>query len=181
MAFAPTSKSRLRTTALVVLGALLASLTGCYNTYQVPADEFRKLQSATALREDNRLAKLAEDGKITPDEMTKLQTRGEKDTVTVTSDRNELVGVNTDTKLFVRSSGGRRYQITPFNFSMVSSQLVASDRDTLLPLAELAGFEVDHLSTPKTVGAISVAVLGATGLIVALFLVSGEKTATGGQ
>jgi hypothetical protein len=162
---------KMRAAAWTVLVALLGSLTGCYNTYQVAPDEFRKLQSRTALREDSRLA-----DKITPEELTALTSLGEQDTVTVNSTENEKVGVNRDTKLFVRSQGGRRYEVTPFNFSMVSSQLVASDRDTLVPLSDLASFEIDHLSTPKTVAMISLAVVGAASVIAVIFAVSGSKS-----
>ncbi|MBT8493155.1 MAG: PilZ domain-containing protein, partial [Deltaproteobacteria bacterium] len=43
--------------------------------------------------------------------------------------------------VYVRSVGGRRYPITAFNFKMTRSQLVASDRDTLLALGELESYE----------------------------------------
>jgi len=45
--------------------------------------------------------------------------------------------VERDTRLAVRSEGGRKYPVTPFNFSVTQTQLVASDRDTLLALDEL--------------------------------------------
>jgi hypothetical protein len=71
--------SLLRSSAYVVLVALLASLSGCYNTYRVAPDEFRKLQSATAVGEDAKLQ-----AKISAEELTKLQTRGENEPVAVT-------------------------------------------------------------------------------------------------
>lgn len=162
----------LRPTAILALAALVsASLSGCYNTYRVPADEFRKLQSAGAVIEDQKLASV-----ISPEEVSALEKRGENDLVTVTDDKNEKVGVNRDTRLFVRSEGGRRYQVTAFNFSMASSQLVASDRDYLLPLSEVKSFEVDHLSTGKTVVLVSAGVIVATGLIVGIIVASGKAS-----
>ncbi len=162
----------LRPTALLALLTLLAaSLTGCYNTYRVPADEFRKLQSAGAVIEDQKLASV-----ISPEEISALEKRGENDLVTVVDDKTEKVGVNRDTRLFVRSEGGRRYQVTAFNFSMASSQLVASDRDYLLPLSEVKSFEVDHLSTGKTVVLIGAGALVAAGLIVGIIVASGSKS-----
>lgn len=161
----------LRFNASAVLVALLASLGGCYNTYNVAPDEFRKLQSSTAVGEDGKLQ-----GKLTPQELEVLQTRSENTPVTVKSARGEPVVVTRDTKLFARSEGGRRYQITPFNFSMASSQLVASDRDTLVPLNDLKSYEVDLFSTGKTVGIISAGVVGAVGVIVAIVLSSGKKS-----
>ena len=162
----------LRPTALMALLTLAAAtLSGCYNTYRVPADEFRKLQAAGAVIEDQKLAAV-----ISPEEVSALEKRGENDLVSVTDDKNEKVGVNRDTRLFVRSEGGRRYQVTAFNFSMASSQLVASDRDYLLPLSDVKSFEVDHLSTGKTVAMVSAGVILATGLIVGIVVASGKAS-----
>lgn len=167
------SNSFLRTTAFATLTPLALALGGCYNTYQVPTDEFRKLQSVTALSEDGQLQEKYKDNQ---DEFAKLMNRGENDVVVVQSVKNDKVGVGRDTRLYVRSEGGRRYLLTPFNFSMVSSQLVASDRDTLLPLASLKSFEVDLLSTGKTVVMVGVGVLGAAGFITAIILSAGNKS-----
>lgn len=161
-----------RPTAVLALFALLAaSVSGCYNTYQVPADEFRQLQSAGALIEDQKAA-----ASLSPERIAELEKRGENDTVTVTDDKSEKVGVNRDTRLFVRSEGGRRYQVTAFNFSMASSQLVASDRDYLLPLSEVKSFEVDHFSTGKTIAIVATGALIATGLIVGIVVASGKSS-----
>ena len=161
----------LRCNASVVLVALLASLSGCYNTYNVAPDEFRKLQSSTAVGEDSKLQ-----GKMTPQELEVPQNRSENAPVTVTSLKGQPVAVTRDTKLFVRSEGGRRYEITPFNFSMASSQLVASDRDTLVPLNDLKDYQVDLFSTGKTIGIVSAGVIGAVGLIVAIVITAGKKS-----
>jgi hypothetical protein len=157
----------MRTTALCLIVPFCLAATGCYNTYMVPQDEFRKLQSRAAVREDPKLP---------PELIDKLQNLSENDTVSVTSVENELVGVNRDTRIFVRSAGGRRYPVTPFNFSVVTSQLVASDRDTLLPLSELKAYEVDHLSTGKTAALIAVGAIGAAVLIA--FIVQTAGTAS---
>ncbi len=162
----------LRPTAfLAMLTLVAATLSGCYNTYRVPSDEFRQLQSAGALIEDQKAASV-----LSPEKIAELEKRGENDLVTVTDDKNEKVGVNRDTRLFVRSEGGRRYQVTAFNFSMASSQLVASDRDYLLPLSDVKSFEIDHLSTGKTVAMVSAGVILATGLIVGIIVLSGKST-----
>jgi len=163
----------MRLTAWTVLTTLAVSVTGCYNTYRIPSDEYRKLQSRTALSEDAHLK-----DKITKEELEALEKLGETDSVGVTSEKSERVMVNRDTRLFVRSQGGRRYPITPFNFSMMSSQLVASDRDTLMPLSEIKSFEVDHLSGVKTGGLLVVGVAAVAAVIVVIFKVSGEKTNT---
>ena len=64
-----------------VVYLFMASL-GCYNTYQVPKAEFERLQQAD-----------------TSDK-----------SVVVRSDAGEGVEVTKDTRIFVRSNGGRRYQ-----------------------------------------------------------------------
>jgi len=161
----------LRATALLCIGILLQSLTGCYNSFRVPSDEFRKLQSAQAVAEDGKL-----EGKITGEERTKLVARAENESVFVKSEKEETVRVARETKLFVRSEGGRRYQVTPFNFSMVSSQLVASDRDYLLPLNEIQSFEIDHMSTGKTIFLTSLGVIGGVAAIVVIIATAGVKS-----
>lgn len=135
----------LRFAALGVIFAFFAATaSGCFNTYRVSPDEFRKLQTSEQVPR------------------------------TIKSKGNTDVVVEETTNVYVRSEGGRRYPITPFNFKMTGSQLVASDRDTLLSLGEIAEYEVDHLSTPLTVGIISAAVVLAGGLI-AFTLVTAEE------
>lgn len=160
-------------TTATTLAAFSVAASGCYNTYQVPQDDFRRLQSVTAINEDGKLQDRYKD---TPEELTKLQSRGENDAVVVASVKNEKVGVGRDTRIYVRTDGGRRYQLTPFNFSMSSSQLVASDRDTLLPLANLKAYEVDLLSTGKTASVIAAGVLGAGAFIAVIIATSGSKS-----
>ena len=127
--------------------ALLVTFTtvGCYNTYYLKQDTFAGLQKA--------------------------ETRS----MSVTDSAGEAVQVSDDTKLFARSTGGRRYQITPFNFKMTKSQLVASDRDYILMLDEVDSYEVDKLSTWKTVGLISLGVAAVGGLITAMAIMYGSK------
>ncbi len=158
--------------AIVAMTALLSGLTGCYNTYQVPSVEFRKLQSPQALSQDRRLAEALTD----KEERKKLVTRSANDPVTVKTVKSKQVAVTRQTKIFVRSQGGRRYQITPFNFAMYSSQLVASDRDTLIPLASLKNYEVDLLSNGKTAGMIGAGLAVAVGFIVTIVVTADKKS-----
>lgn len=121
---------------------------GCYNTYVVAPEEFAKLQ-------------------VKPDsaEETSIKAVDGMDVV-----------VQDGTRAYVRSKGGRRYPVTPFNFKMTSSQLVASDRDTLLMLDGVDSYEVDHLSTWKTVTLASVGAAAAAGVIFAIIFTAGQKT-----
>ncbi len=161
----------MRTAASIAIFAVLMPLCGCYNTYRVPATQFRKLQSKQAIGGDRQMADT-----LKTEEMQKLMTRAAADSVTIKTEHENLLAVTRFTKLFVRSSGGRRYQVTPFNFSMNSSQLVASDRDTLMPIAELKAYEVDLLSNGKTIGAIVAGLAVAGAFIAAIVQTSGEKT-----
>ncbi len=156
--------------ALVGVFACLAA-GGCYNTYVVPTLEFRRLQSPEALMSDRILQ-----DKIDKEEVKKLIDRPTKQAVTVKTSDGKQVAVVTETKIFVRSTGGRRYRVTPFNFRIAGTQLVASDRDTLMPLANIKANEVDLLSTGKTAGIIAVGVGAVAGVIAAIVASSGNKT-----
>jgi len=108
----------------VVASLLVVSLLslGCYNTYLIPRSELATLQEVP-----------------------------ESGQATVSDAKGQQITVKDDTRLYVRSTGGKRYPITPFNFRLSESQLVASDRDYILDvngLRETA--EVDQLSKWKT-------------------------------
>lgn len=130
---------------------LLFLSAACYNTYYISRDQLKLLQAAD-----------------------------EGDRTVVRTEAGEDVAVDRDTRLAVRSLGGRKYPITPYNFKITGSQLVASDRDTLLALSELREEgEVQHLSTWKTVGLISLGVAAIAGLITGIVLSGGEKSLGG--
>jgi hypothetical protein len=123
-------------------------LLGCNNTYIVDRSEFKKLERK-------------------PDDSS---------VVTINDLAGTPVAVEDSTKLYVRSLGGRRYPVTAFNFNLTQSQLVASDRDTLLMLDGLKSFEIDHVSTWKTIGLVGGISAALAGTILAIVLTSGTKT-----
>jgi hypothetical protein len=123
-------------------------LLGCNNTYIVDRSEFKKLERKP---DDSAL-------------------------VTISDLAGTPVAVEDSTKLYVRSLGGRRYPVTAFNFNLTESQLVASDRDTLLMLDGLKTFEIDHVSTWKTIGLVGGISAALAGTILAIVLTSGTKT-----
>lgn len=133
---------------VTALSFFALSSVGCYNTYTVDKSEFAKLQ------------RLPEG----------------KTTVAIKDSKSKGVVVAETTGIYARSNGGRRYPVTAFNFKMTSSQLVASDRDTLLALDEIKSFEVDHLSTWKTVGMITLGATAAAGVIVSILVTAGTKS-----
>lgn len=136
----------------IALTVVLSFLSlGCYNTYVIPRSELSKLQSS------------------------------ETNSMTVKDKAGNNVVVKDDTRLFVRSAkGGKRYPITPFNFKMTESQLVASDRDYILDLNSVRDdAEVDHVSTWKTTLLISAGAAVVAGLIVVTVLTAGSKSQSG--
>lgn len=132
--------------ALLTMVAFAFVGTGCFNTYELTRDEYIKLQR--------------------PDEIPKV----------VRAQNGQDVLVGRDTALYVRSLGGRRYPVTPFNFKLTQTQLVASDRDTLLMTSELQSYEVDHLSTGKTLGLIAAGLVAVGSLIAVTVASAGEKS-----
>ncbi len=121
-------------------------LGGCFNTYQLTQEEFSRLQAS------------------------------EEIPLTVKVKSGEELVVDRDTPIFVRSEGGRRYPITAYNFKMTPSQLVASDRDTLLAIGELKNYEVDLFSETQTILLIVGGVAIVTGLIVVTAITAGSKS-----
>jgi hypothetical protein len=119
----------------------------CHNTFTLQKSEFAKLQRS-------------EDGKPKK----------------VVSPSGKEIEVTRDSKIFVRSERGRRYPITPFNFGMTSSQLVAPDRDYILMTAGLKTYEVDVPSPGKTIALVGGGLAVVAGVVVVLFLTSGSKT-----
>lgn len=148
---AATSRKALRPsgpTALFTLAifAVATLFSGCFNTYQVSQEEFARLQSQ------------------------------EEIPVTVTSAGGEKILVDRETQIYVRSVGGRRYPVTPFNFKMTASQLVASDRDTLLAINEVDQYEVDLFSDTQTILLITGGVVAVAALIVVTAVTAGSKS-----
>jgi hypothetical protein len=122
--------------AIAVISAFsLTTATGCFSTYELAPEEFSKLQSVEEIPR------------------------------TVTSIEGDQIVVDRDTALYLRSKGGRRYPVTSYNFKMTPSQVVASDRDTLMLTSEVESYEVDLLNTAGTVILIVGVVLVVGGLI----------------
>ena len=134
-----------RCVTLIIVVAFAVTTTGCFNTYHFKREEFAKLQRST------------------------------KPVVVVKSKGGSQVAVDRNTALYVRSSGGRRYPVSPFNFKLSESQLVASDRDTLLMVNELQSYEADHLSTWQTVLLIAGGAAAVAGIIVGVVVSAGDK------
>ena len=135
-----------RTAAALTILLFTITTTGCFNTYRFTQEEFAKVQR--------------------PDEVPMV----------IETEANEDVVIDRDTKLYVRSNGGRRYTITAFNFKLTKSQLVASDRDTLLMTSDLQSYEADFLSEWQT-ALVVIAGVAALGGVVGLVVYSAQDKA----
>lgn len=113
---------------------------------------------------------------VEQEQFAKLQRAGETPVQKVESLSGAELGVTADSKIFVRSTGGRRYPITPFNFMMTGSQLVAPDRDYILMTDGIGSYEVDVPNANKTIMLIGAGVLAVGGAITFLILTTGEKS-----
>jgi hypothetical protein len=130
-------EAQMRRLVAVLVVASFAG-TSCYNTYHISQEQLLGLQTA-----DKETVKVVE------------TTKGKK------------LGIAPATRLFVRDLHGKRYPITPFNFKVTQSQLVASDRDYIFMLDQLKKEgEVDVLSNGLTAAAVIGAVAGATGVVI---------------
>ena len=109
--------------------------TGCYNTYSVSMDEFKKIQEADGA--EFKLIK-TEDGQE----------------ITITE--NSRVGVS--------DINGKYYSISPFNFTINNTQLVSPDEDLLLPTKAIEDANVklvDPTNTALLIGSVAVVLIGA--------------------
>jgi len=113
---------------------------------------------------------------VEQEQFAKLQRAGETPVQKVESLSGSELEVTSDSKIFVRSTGGRRYPITPFNFLMTGSQLVAPDRDYILMTNGIGSYEVDVPNANKTIMLIAAGVLAVGGAITFLVLSTGEKS-----
>lgn len=133
------------------LVALLMVLTfgsfACYTSYHISMDQLKELQAS--------------------DQAVKI----------VNTEEGKKVEVNQNTRLFVRAVDGKRWPITPFNFKLTDSQLVASDRDYIFMANQLQSKgEIDLLSTFKTVGLIGLGAVVVTGIIAYTVATAGQKS-----
>jgi hypothetical protein len=141
------------TKRLVALVTVVSFLAvGCYKTHLIADSELETLQASESGAET-----------VTATDGCKLQ-------------------ITDDTKMFVRSKGGKRYPITPFNFKTTESQLVAADRDYIFDKANLRPEgEVDTVNVAKVAGAATIGALALAGLIVLTIFTAGSKSQSGGQ
>jgi hypothetical protein len=157
--------------------------TACFSTHRIAVSELEKLQTGfeapevpvilegcpalTASREPVRVAQAEGD---VPAETNIDPATG-----------CPVVMVSGTNRINVSTRGGHDFTITPFNFSVSATQLVAPDYDLLLARDEINGAEVDTFSTGKTIGLIAAITAVAVGSFLAInFLAPAERGLGGG-
>ena len=131
------------TKPLSILMILLLTLqTGCYNTYTVKMDEFRKIQES--------------DGDSFK---------------TIKTDDGQEITITENSRIGVTDTAGQYYAISPFNFTLNKRQLVAPDDDLLISTRQIKNTNVKLINPTNTtlliVGATLALVGAAIGITVA--------------
>jgi hypothetical protein len=134
-------------TALGLVGVMLAQY-GCYNTYNVSLTEMKKAQYG---------------GDITA--------------IQVSTEGGEDIVVSEDTKIGVTSRSGEYFAISPFNFTLDDTRLIAPDEGFLLSTKQIETGNVKQVSTGKTVGLVLGGLLAVIGGAVGIINTAGEKRA----
>lgn len=99
----------------------LLTQTSCYNTYN-----------------------------ITLDELAKVSEGGTNNAVPVTTSEQEQIVVTENSKIGVTDKTGDYHAISPFNFTLTASQLVAPDEGEILAREQIETGNVKQISGTKT-------------------------------
>ena len=94
---------------------------GCYNTYNVSLDEFKK----------------AAEG-------------GQNNAVEIKTEDGQTIVVTENTKLGLTDKTGAYYAVSPFNFTMSANQIIAPDEDLIIGRSEIETGNVKLVSGSKT-------------------------------
>ena len=161
--------------ALVLLSFLNVA---CFNSYTISTTELEKLQSGFEAEEVEVMTEGCEASARLEGDTRVAQADG-----TVATPQRadcEAVSVSLSNTISVLTTDGASYRVTPFNFTLGRSQLVAPDYNLLLPRNELAGAEVQEFSTGKTIGLIVGGVVAAAGGFLLISILAPADRGLGG-
>ncbi len=130
-----------RKSLAVMMIVVMVGQFGCYNTYRISLEEMQKAQYG-----------------------------GDLNAVAVSTEEGTEIVVSEDTKIGVTTRGGDYWAVSPFNFTLDKSRLIAPDEDLMLDSAEIETGNVKQVSAGKTVGLVlgGLAVVIAGGLAISL-------------
>ena len=136
------------TKPLSILMILLLTLqTGCYNTYTVKMDEFRKIQES--------------DGDSFK---------------TIKTDDGQEITITENSRIGVTDTAGQYYAISPFNFTLNKRQLVAPDDDLLISTRQIKNTNVKLINPTNTTLLIVGATLALVGAAIGITVATPECT-----
>lgn len=130
--------------ALIPLLLVTFVQLGCYNKYRISTDELGRLQSTYI-------------------GATETVTAGDKE-----------ISISATTPIRVVTNDGSTYSVSPFNFVLSETQLVAPDYDLLLSRDNLVGADVSEFASGKTIGLITGVTLAAIAGFVLLGITAGD-------
>lgn len=133
---------------IAALVSLTAVQTACYNRYTISTDELTNLDSSHIAR-----------------------------SVVVKDESGMDVTVSATTPIKVKTATSE-FSVSPFNFALTESQLVAPDYDLLLSREEVTGAVVSEFASSKTWSIAGGGLLAAVGAFV-LISVSARSDGTG--
>ena len=128
------------------LVALTAVQTACYNRYNISTDELTNLDSSHIAR-----------------------------SVVVKDSNGVDVSVSATTPIKVQTATSE-FSVSPFNFALTESQLVAPDYDLLLSREDVTGAVVSEFNPTKTWSIAAGGLLAAVGAFVLIGASSGDNT-----
>jgi len=131
---------------IAALVALTAVQTACFNSYTISTDELSNLDSSHIAR-----------------------------SVVVKDDSGMDVTVSATTPIKVQTAA-RQFSVSPFNFALTESQLVAPDYDLLLSREDVTGAVVSEFNPTKTWTLAAGGLLAAVGTFVLIGASSGSST-----
>jgi len=113
--------------------------------------------------------------RISISELEELQSGSMQETVTVNSDAGPVV-VRGTTPIEVHTTTGVRHSVTPFNFSVTDTQLVAPDYNLLIVRDNLDHARVSEFKRGRTVALIVGSVLLAGGGFALMSILAGNES-----
>lgn len=118
---------------------------------------------------------------INNDELKKLQAGNDAEYIQIAAESGETIEVSGGNPLTVITSDTSEYHITPFNFILSETQLVAPDYDLLLASDQLVNAEVKEISYGKTFGLVGGIMAVTIGLFVGISLIAGNGSGMSGN
>ncbi len=114
---------------------------------------------------------------ITTEQLADLQSSAIAESVTMSTDSGDVeVSATTPIRVF---TDGETLSVSPFNFTMNETNLIAPDYDLLLQRSQITGARVQEFSKGRTIGLIVGAVLVAGGAFAAMSVLAPEDEGLG--